>query len=53
LGLIPEIVSFSAHKVKGNEGGKSGKKDKQKEDTSPVSIFCQKKLKSQKNVPIK
>ena len=28
---------FSAHKVKGNEGGKSGKKDKAKEDTSPVS----------------
>ena len=28
--------SFSAHKVKGNEGGKGGKKEKQKEDSSPV-----------------
>ena len=28
---------YSAHKVKGNEGGKSGKKEKQKEEPSPVS----------------
>ena len=30
---------FSAHKVKGTEGGKSGKKEKQKDEPSPVNTL--------------
>ena len=35
LKLTP-LASFSAHKVKGNDGGKGAKKEKPKEEISPV-----------------